>query len=443
MTRPQGSRLLNVAELTTGFPFKSTEFSSSPDDPRLLRGDNVQQRHIRWTNAARWPTERLDDLDDYALRQGDVVLAMDRPWVQAGLKVAVVREDDLPCYLVQRVARLRALSSALDQRYLYYVLCDRDFTHYVLSVQTGTSVPHISGRQIQDYKVPLPDLDMQRAIAGVLAALDDQIELIRQTNHTLEEMASALFTSWFIDFDPVVAKADGRVPFGMGEATAALFPDDFEESDEGPIPAGWEVHPVDSVVETVFDGPHATPPKTDEGPVFLGIRNMAGTRIDLAQVRHISETDWPRWTKRVTPQPGDIVFTYEATLGHFAIVPPGLRCCLGRRLALVRPQDRAHTHYLFHWFAGDPFQEVLKARSWTGSTVDRIPLTEFPSYPVLWPSEATRDAFVGRVRPMWELIHSNEGESRTLAALRDLLLPKLLSGEIRLKQAEKAVEAVL
>ena len=210
----------------------------------------------------------------------------------------------------------------------------------------------------------------------------------------------------------------------------------------GDIPKGWEVKKVKDVYSALFDGPHATPAVTDSGPVFLGITNMTGTRIDLSDVRHIAESDFPKWTRRVVPSANDIVFTYEATLGFCAIIPEGLRCCLGRRMALVRC-DPQITHLLFHTFASDSFQTQIESRAWHGSTVNRIPLTEFPNYPILWPGQKLAEEFGKLTRTWWSAIHHNESESRTLAALRDTLLPKLLSGELRVKQAEKLVEAKL
>ncbi len=237
----------------------------------------------------------------------------------------------------------------------------------------------------------LPPLATQRAIAHILGTLDDKIELNRRTNETLEAIARALFKSWFVDFDPVRAKAAGRKPVGMDEATAKLFANKLTEAPTGMLPEGWTMRPVREVSEALYDGPHATPPESDSGAIFLGIKNFTPTSLDLTEKRRISEQDWPNWTKRVVPRHGDIVFTYEATLGFFALIPPGLRCCLGRRTALVRPRKGAKdSHFLFHWFIDRPFQEFLFAHRQPGSTVDRIWLKDFPTYPVLQPPGAGR-----------------------------------------------------
>ena len=214
--------LRDVADLLTGYPFKSDFYVSDVDAPRLLRGDNVAQGVIRWNGVKRWGLEPSERNEPYWLREGDVVVAMDRPWIEAGLKFASIREDDLPALLVQRVARLRGSHRLMD-RFLHYVVASREFTDYLLSVQTGTAVPHISGNQISEYEFLLPSLPEQRTIAHILGTLDDKIELNRRMNETLEAIVRAPFKSWFVDFDPVRAKTDGRDP-GLPQSLADLFP---------------------------------------------------------------------------------------------------------------------------------------------------------------------------------------------------------------------------
>ena len=147
----------------------------------------------------------------------------------------------------------------------------------------------------------------------------------------------------------------------------------------------WREVRLDELVE-VYDGPHATPRKTDNGPIFLGISNLAHGRIDLSGIEHLSEEDFQRWTRRVTPQPEDIVFSYETRLGEAAIIPNGLRCCLGRRMGLLRARPgRVDSRFLLYAYLGDEFQETLRARTIHGSTVDRIPLIDMPKFPIRVP----------------------------------------------------------
>lgn len=361
-------------------------------------------------------------------------------------KLALVPDGCPPFVCSPQTTFWRSLDdSHLDRRYLYCYMQSTEFRNQWSSRKGETDMAdYVSLTAQRELRVAVPPIREQRAIAECLSALDDKIELNRRMNETLEAMARSLFKSWFVDFDPVTAKAAGKKPFGMTDDLAALFPSKFVDSDQGPIPKGWRYRPVGEVIESVFDGPHATPPDSDQGVVFLGIKNMTGTGLDFSEIRHISEADWPKWTRRVTPRHGDIVFTYEATLGFFALIPPGLRCCLGRRMALVRPSDgTAHPHFLFHWFVSEPFQETIERGATHGSTVDRVPLLDFPKYPVIWPTIPLVEKFEHRASSIWASIHQRQEESRQLIALRDSLLPKLLSGEIRLRDAGRKIKEVV
>ena len=363
-------------------------------------------------------------------RAGDVVLTTEAPLGE----VAQLGRERVA--LAQRVVTLRGKSGLLDSTYLLYLLQTEEMQEQLKARATGTTVLGIKQSELRKISVLLPPIGMQRSSASVLAALDERIDILRETNTTLEAIAQALFKSWFVDFDPVYAKQQGIAPAGMDDATAALFSDGF--SAEGGLPNGWKMCLVREVVEGIYDGPHATPPEADDGPVFLGIKNLTGTTLDMSEIRHIAESDWQQWTRRVLPRAGDIVFSYEATLGYFALIPPNMRCYLGRRLALIRPaiKDGAG-HFWFHQFVAEPFTRLLDKHTIQGATVNRIALKEFPSYAVLNPPLAVQLAFDRIVAPLWSRIHENQAQAKTLATLRDTLLPRLISGQLRLPEAEE------
>lgn len=153
------------------------------------------------------------------------------------------------------------------------------------------------------------------------------------------------------------------------------------------IHAQWERIAIKELYLGLFDGPHATPKPSNEGPVFLGIGNIPEDgHLDLGEIRHISEEDFPKWTKRVMPMAGDIVFTYEATLNRYAIIPKGFRGCLGRRLALIRPNPEVvDTRFLYYYFFGGEWKRTIASNIILGATVERIPLIKFPNFPVMVP----------------------------------------------------------
>lgn len=169
----------------------------------------------------------------------------------------------------------------------------------------------------------------------------------------------------------------------------------------------------------VYDGPHATPELHDEGAaVFLGIPNLLPDgRIDVTAARWVAERDLAKWTRRVTPQPNDIVFTYEATLNRYAIIPEGFRCCLGRRTALIRPDPSQIDHrFLFYYFFSPRWRAQIEANTLTGATVDRIPLTTFPEFEVLVPELEEQKRIAEVLSAYDDLIATNQ---RRIALLED------------------------
>ncbi len=319
-------RLGDVAELTTGFPFESDRYVSDEQAPRLLRGDNIGQGFLRWDGVKRWPEGEVADKAGYWLREGDVILAMDRPWIDAGLKYAAVLPADLPALLVQRVARLRG-GAQLDTRFLKYVIGSPAFTDYVLAVQTGTAVPHISGPQISRFEFRLPPLPEQQAIAHILGTMDDKIDLNRRMSDTLEEIAHALFQSWFVGFDPVRARAEGG-DFGLPQPLAALFPDSFEDSELGEIPAGWSRSSVaDEFNLTMGQSPPGeTYNDTGDGlPFYQGSRDFGprfpGRRIYCTAPTRLAHT-------------GDTLISVRAPVGDLNIAIE--ECAIGRGVAAAQ-----------------------------------------------------------------------------------------------------------
>ncbi|MEP6795901.1 MAG: restriction endonuclease subunit S, partial [Saprospiraceae bacterium] len=212
-------KLKDVADLATGFPFKSNLYENL-GLLKVVRGINVTEGNIRWGGDSRFWNHSIEALKKYLVEIDDIVIGMDGSKI--GKNRAIVREDDIPAILAQRVALVRAKPQLAHQKYLWQLINNISFERYIENVKTGTSIPHMSLGQVGDFKIVLPSLPEQRAIASILSALDDKIELNLQMNKTLEEMAMTLYKHWFVDFGP----------FKDGE---------FVSSELGEIPKGWEV----------------------------------------------------------------------------------------------------------------------------------------------------------------------------------------------------------
>jgi type I restriction enzyme S subunit len=180
----------------------------------------------------------------------------------------------------------------------------------------------------------------------------------------------------------------------------------------------WKTMTIGEICQAIYDGPHATPHKTETGPIFLGISNLRDGRIDLSGVEHLSEKDFIKWTRRVTPQADDIVFSYETRLGEAALVPDGLKFCLGRRMALMRlDKNKVDPRFLLYAYLAPEFQQTIKSRTVFGSTVDRIPLIEFSSFPITIPPLPTQHAIASVLASLDDKIELNRRMNATLEAL--------------------------
>lgn len=178
----------------------------------------------------------------------------------------------------------------------------------------------------------------------------------------------------------------------------------------------WEKVKISEVYEGLYDGPHATPPDSEDGAVFLGISNITKNgHIDFSNIKHINEKDLPKWTKRVTPQAGDIVFSYEATLNLYAIIPEGFWGCLGRRMALIRPDEtKALGKFLYYYFFSEEWRATVAENTITGATVDRIPIARFPEFPISLPPIEIQKRIADILTSYDDLIENNQKQIKLL-----------------------------
>lgn len=181
----------------------------------------------------------------------------------------------------------------------------------------------------------------------------------------------------------------------------------------------WKTMPIKDLYEGLYDGPHATPKLSDSGPVFLGIKNVTDDgRLDLTEIRHIAEDDYAAWTRRVQPRENDLVFTYEATLNRYAIVPAGFRGCLGRRMALILTDpQKVDVRFLLYYFFTAEWRAVIRRNMLTGATVDRIPLTTFPDFPVRVPTLPIQRRIAGILSAYDELIENSQRRIKILESM--------------------------
>ena len=311
----------------------------------------------------------------------------------------------------------------VDQSFLYYCMASQSFVDFADSGSEGTRMPRAKWEWVSRYKIPLPPLQNQRRIAHILGTLDEKMELNRQINETLEATARAIFKSWFVDFDPVKAKMARREPPFTDTQTAALFPSAFQDSALGKIPKGWKVTTIDENFNLTMgqSPPGSTYNEDGKGMPFYQGRKDFGFRYPTQRV-------YCSAPKRFAEK-GDTLVSVRAPVGDVNMANE--KCCVGRGLASLRHKtgSRSYTYYTMQ-----SLQEVFSRYEAEGTVFGSINKTDFQTLSQLSPPNEIIEAFERLIFPLDQSVENNENESRTLAQTRDTLLPKLLSGEIRVDE---------
>ena len=321
----------------------------------------------------------------------------------------------------------------------------------LLASATGSTFPNVSKDQLSNVEFIIPPLDEQKAIAHILGTLDDKIELNQQMNHTLEAIARALFQSWFINFDPVRAKMDGRQPAGMDAETAALFPDEFEDSALGKIPKGWEVSSLGKLFpkdnNCVITGPfgsnlHAHDYRSEGVPLIL-VKHINNGRIQEEGLPLVGKHKLPD-LNRYRLEIGDIIFSRVGAVGRTAYIYPRYAGCLisGQTLRVRVSQTKIlNSRYLAQIYLEPSFIKMVEGHA-LGTTRLSLNTKLLQSFQFIVPPIAVQNKFVQLINSFDLQIQANLSETKLLIHIRDPLLPKLLSGQVQAlnKSFEKIIE---
>ena len=308
----------------------------------------------------------------------------------------------------------------LVPRFLYYWIQSHEFTLQSSAVKGQTDMAdYVSLTDMRRMRITVPDPSVQRRIAQVLGTLDDKIELNRRTNETLEAMAQAMFKSWFVDFDPVRAKAAGRQPEGMDADTAALFPDSFEKSELGEIPKGWKVSRIGNEFDIIMgqSPPGSTYNQTGEGIPFYQGRADFGFRFPK---RRVFCTAPKRYAA-----PGDTLVSVRAPVGDINVAFE--KCSIGRGVAAIRHISESRS---FTIYSMEGLRTEFAAFEADGTVFGCIGKKDFHGLTCIAPPVSLVAAFERHCWSIDELVESTEVQSQALASTRSSLLPRLLSGEL-------------
>lgn len=365
----------------------------------------------------------------------------------------------------------------INARFLHYHLGSPDNQEWIIRHAVGATMPNLNTGILNQIPLQVPDIFRQKAIAHILGSLDDKIELNRQINKTLEAMAQALFKSWFVDFDPVIdnalaagnpipdvfaerakQRAAAKKPENQSTSATAvndssnyqhLFPAEFEFTEEmGWIPKGWEVRTLAEVTSVIIDNRGKTPKKFGAGVLDVGFPALSAKHIKNNKIvrqdaiEFVDQGTYEKWMK-VPLEQEDVALTSEAPLGELYYFHSKKDYLLGQRLYGLRADKNICTGaFLFHWLQSNLGAMSLQSRA-TGTTVLGIKKSELLQVSVLCGSLPLIQVFDEYAKAYLSKMDANDYQSLDLERLRDTLLPKLLSGELRIPDAEKLVQEAL
>lgn len=399
----------------------------------LIRSQNIFNDTFAYSGLAYISDEQAEQLSNVAIEKNDVLLNITGDSVA---RVCQVPIDTLPARVNQHVAIIRPNPSKLYHRFLrYYLVSPSMQNHMLMLASAGATRNALTKGVIEDFEIPSFPLSDQKAIASVLSALDDKMESNRRMNETLEEMARAIFKSWFVDFDPVCAKAEGKQPAHMDAETAELFPSSF--GDDG-LPVGWRGGAAADLIE--FNPKE----KLTKGvkAIYIEMSNLPTQGPVI--------TDWAlREFKSGTKfRNGDTLFARitpcleNGKTAFVDVLDEGEIAWGSTEYIVMRSKNGLPPPLSYVLARNDAFREHAK-QSMTGTSGrQRAQADVVANFSLVVADAEVYTAFGQSVDIWFDKIAQNADENSTLALLRDTLLPKLMSGDIRIKDAEKEVESV-
>lgn len=416
-----------VLALNDGYRVRNVELG--PIGIPFVRGGDIGEGDINTAVEDHIRPEFADRVESKLTRAFDVA------FITKGTvgRVGMLRPHQPASVFAPQVCYWRSLDiEQLEPRFLFFLLRSAEFQANLDAVKTHGSMvaDYVSMSDQRLFSITLPPIRAQRAIAAILGALDDKIELNRRMNATLEAMARALFQSWFVDFEPVRSKVNGHQSPGLDATTTTLFPMQFQDSPIGAIPQGWTVEPVGEVVDCVGGGT----PSTADPKYWDGGRHHWTTPRDFSSLeapvlidtdRKLTDAGIDKISSGVLPV-GTLLLSSRAPVGYLAIT--AIPVAINQGFIAIKGNERASSFFMLNWCQSNMAE--IKARA-TGTTFAEISKQNFRPILVVLPPKTLMAAFTAQVAPLYAQIIANLYQSRTLAALRDTLLPKLLSGEVR------------
>ncbi len=366
-------------------------------------------------------------------KEGDIVLTVEAPLGE----VAQLGSEKIA--LAQRVVTLRGKEGVLDNTYLLYLLQTEEMLEQLKARATGTTVLGIKQSELRKVPLSLPPIAQQRSAASILKTLDDRLTLLRETNATLEAIAQALFKAWFVDFDPVRAKAEGLEPEGLDAATAGLFPDSFEESELGLVPMGWK---AGCVADIAVQKKGSVNPLASPNEWF---EHYSLPAFDSGQSPVLEHGESIKSNK--TPLPEEVVLLSKLNPHIPRVWLPvkhGKNAVCSTEFLAYSPKAGGSKELIYCLFSSAEFQQQLcQLVTGTSNSHQRVKPDQVLKLRLAIADDSLFIAFADIASPIFERVYANRLKAKTLTQLRDALLPRLISGQLRLPETEASIENML
>ncbi|ELO1557553.1 restriction endonuclease subunit S [Aeromonas hydrophila] len=349
-------------------------------------------------------------------------------------KTAIVPESRYPTTILNPQITLYrvAESGRLQARYLKFFFDSQIFQRLLIQISATSTINTLPIKEQKKLEIPVPSQETQNEVVGVLGALDDRITLLRETNTTLEAIAQALFKSWFVDFDPVHARARGEEPAGLAPEVAALFPDSFEESELGMVPKGWKVGVLGEVADTVRK--QIQPGAMTADTLYVGLEHIPRLSLGLNAWGTAEELE----SAKSCFEKGDVLFGKLRPYFHKIVIAPFEGVCSTDILVCRAKSPEYYAFVLMHLFSTELVSYADRLSN--GAKMPRVNWNDLAAYQVAIPPTELALTYMDVVKPMFAQITDNVLQAQTLAILRDALLPRLISGQLRLPETEAALQ---
>lgn len=419
----------SVAEVKGGKRLpKGSSLQQTPNTHPYLRIVDFVSGGINQTNLLYVPDSVYPTISRYVVEPEDVFISI----VGTIGVVGIIPDNLRGANLTENAARIRVNCDVYNPRFLMYFLMSPKGREQISSLTVGSTQPKLALFRIQEIQVPSIPIGDQLKIVSILNTLDRCIENLQSQNTTLEALAQTLFRSWFVNFDPVHAKAAGQTPEGMSPELAVLFPSEFVESELGMIPKGWSVVTVGSEFNLTMgqSPPGSSYNELGQGTLFFQGRTDFGFRFPSNRTY---TTEPSRYAKS-----GNVLLSVRAPVGDINVALGD--CCIGRGLAALSSKHEWHSYCLY---AVKNLAVAFENFDKEGTIFGSINKADLSAMTLVGPDAALQQQFNKIAAPTDAQITVNEQMIRTLSTLRDELLPRLISGKLRIEEAEEAVSEVL